>query len=443
MSEFEEVKGLIKQQGEAWEAFKAAHAEMEAEVKKLGSADSLLEQKLAKIDDTLAKAAEAKDAIEARMLAAEKKLGRPGMGHNGGPDLDAEVKSFNALAKAHAGAYQRPMPGDLDVEAMTAYKSGFGGFLRKGDRGFGADEVKAMAVGSDPDGGYLVPADMNGRIVGKIYELSPIRPIVSVVTISTDALEGLLDNDEAAVGGWVSETGTRSETNTPQLGKWRIPVWEMYAEPRATQQLIDDAAVDVESWLNAKVADKFARYQSAAFITGNGVGKPRGFTAYTTAATGDGTRAWGVMEHVATAQNGDFPSSTPADKLFDLVGAFKDAYLQNARWVTRREVMTKVRKFKESTTNAYIWQPGLQQGQPQQLLGFPVTIAQDMPTLTTDSLSMAFGDFAAGYQIVDRIGIRVMRDPYTAKPYVKFYTTARVGGDVVNFEAIKFIKFGS
>ncbi len=227
MSEFEEVKGLIKQQGEAWEAFKAAHAEMEAEVKNLGTADSLLEQKLAKIDDTLAKAAEAKDAIEARVLAAEKKLGRPGMGHNGGPDLDAEVKSFNALAKAHAGAYQRPMPGDLDVEAMTAYKSGFGGFLRKGDRGFGADEVKAMAVGSDPDGGYLVPADMNGRIVGKIYELSPIRPIVSVVTISTDALEGLLDNDDAAVGGWVSETGTRSETNTPQPGKWRIPVREM------------------------------------------------------------------------------------------------------------------------------------------------------------------------------------------------------------------------
>ena len=159
-------------------------------------------------------------------------------------------------------------------------------------------------------------------------------------------------------------------------------------------------------------------------------------------ATADSARTWGQLEHVLSGASADFAASNPADKLFDLVGAFKDQYLQNARWVTRREVMTKVRKFKESTTNAYIWQPGLQQGQPQLLLGFPVTIAQDMPTLAADSLSMAFGDFR-GYQIVDRIGIRTLRDPYTAKPYVKFYTTARVGGGVVDFEAIKFIKFNS
>lgn len=443
MSDFEEVKGLITEQGKAWEAFKETHAALEAEVKKLGSADSLTEQKLAKIDDVLSKAAERHDAIIGRMDGIEKKMGRPGFGHNGGPDMGAEVKAFNVLAKAHAGIYQRAAPADLDADAVAAYKSGFGSFVRAGDRAFGADEIKAMSVGSDPDGGYLVPADMDGRIVAKVYETSPIRPIANVVTISTDALEGIYDNDEAGTGGWVSETGTRSETTTPALGKWRIPVWEVYAEPRATQQLIDDAAVDVEAWLGNKVAEKLGRYESAAFVTGNGVSKPRGFTDYTTAATGDGSRTWGTMEHVLSGASADFAASNPADKLFDLVGAFKDAYLANARWVTRREVMTKVRKFKEATTNAYIWQPGLQAGQPQLLLGFPVTIAQDMPTLAADSLSMAFGDFREGYQIVDRVGIRVMRDPYTAKPYVKFYTTRRVGGAVLNFEAIKFIKFNS
>lgn len=443
MDGLDEVKSLITKQGEAWEAFKATMAEVEGQVKKLGTADSLTEQKLAKIDDALGKAAEAKDAIEARLLAAEKKMGRPGLGHNGGPDLEAEAKQFTALARAHAAAFQRAQPGEIDAEAAQAYKAGYRAFLKSGDRALGADELKAMSVGSDPDGGYLVPADMTGRIVARIFETSPLRQICNVQSISTDALEGIADTDELDDSGWVSETGTRSETGTPQLNKWRIPVWEYYVEPRATQQLIDDAAVDVEAWLSGKIADKMARVQNAAFANGDGVNKPRGIAKYTTAATADASRTWGTLEHVATANNGDFASSTPADILFDLVGAFKDAYLQNARFVTRREVMTKVRKFKEATTNAYIWQPGLQQGQPQLLLGFPVTIAQDMPTLATGSLSLAFGDFNRGYQIVERIGLRTLRDPYTAKPYVKFYTIARVGGGVVDFDAIKFVKFGS
>ena len=443
MSEFEEVKGLIKQQGEAWEAFKGTMAELEGQVKKLGSADALTEQKLAKIDEALGKAAEAKDALEARLLAAEKKLGRPGMGHNGGPDMDAEVKSFNALAAAAASVKGRPVPAPVDADGVAAYKQGFRAFLRKDERALGQDEVKALQVGSDPDGGYLVPADMTGRIIAKVFETSPMRSICNVVQISTDALEGIADTNEFSSGGWVSETGTRSETNTAQLGKWRIPVWELYVEPRATQQLLDDAALDIEGWMTAKIADKLSRVQNAAFVNADGVNKPRGLTSYTTAATADSSRSWGTLEHIATANNGAFPTSNPADKLFDLVGAFKDQFLANARWLTTREVMTAVRKFKESTTNGYIWQPGLQQGQPQQLLGYPVTIAQDMPALATDSLSMAFGDFNEAYQIVDRIGIRTLRDPYTAKPYVKFYTTVRVGGGVVNFEAVKFIKFGS
>jgi HK97 family phage major capsid protein len=161
------------------------------------------------------------------------------------------------------------------------------------------DEVKALQAGSDADGGFLMPPAAVGRVVKKVYELSPIRQIASVQEVSGDALEGLDDLDEASYG-WTSEQGARTETNTPQVGKYRIAVEEMYAAPKATQKLLDDGAVDVEAWLAAKVADKFARVEAAAFITGTGVGQPRGFASYVTAATADGTRAWGTIEHVAT-----------------------------------------------------------------------------------------------------------------------------------------------
>jgi HK97 family phage major capsid protein len=261
------------------------------------------------------------------------------------------------------------------------------------------------------------------------------------LTIGSDRLEGMNDLDEADAG-WVGETGTRSDTDTPQVGKYEIPVHEMYAMPRATQKLLDDAAIDVEAWLAGKVADKLARTENAAFVTGNGVSKPRGFTAYTTAATADGSRTWGQLEHVLSGASGDFAAADPADKLFDVEAAMKPALLAGARWVTRRSVIAKVRKFK-STDDQYLWQPGLQAGAPASLIGYPITLAEDMPALAEDSLSMALGNFAEGYQIVDRLGVRVLRDPFTAKPYVRFYTTKRTGGAVVNFDAIKFLKFNS
>jgi len=442
MEDFEEVKGLITKQGEAFEAFKATMAELDAQTKKLGTADSLTEQKLAKIDEVLNNLAEKSQAAFARADAVEKKFNRPGMTQDGA-DLGAEVKSFNAAAKSAAAMLSRPAPADVDVDGYRAYKSGFRKFMLEGKDGLEADERKAMSVGSDPDGGYLVPADVSGKIVTKLYETSPIRQIADVQMIGTDALEGIVDNDEADSGGWVNETGARAETGTPQLAKWRIPVWEMYAKPRATQQLLDDANIDAEGWLAAKVADKLIRVENEAFVVGTGTASPKGFTKYTTAATADASRAWGSLEHIMSGASADFAASNPADKLFDLIGAFKDNFLAGARWVTRREVITKIRKFKDTAGGTYLWQPGLQAGQPQQILSFPVTIAQDMPALAADSLSLAFGDFRQGYQIVDRQGFRVLRDPYSNKPYVEFYTTRRVGGGVVNFEAIKFLKFNT
>jgi HK97 family phage major capsid protein len=324
-------------------------------------------------------------------------------------------------------------------------KNAFLKYVRKGDQALTSDEFKAMSVGSDPDGGYLVSPDMSGKIVTKIFDTSNIRAIASIQTISTDALEGRTDVDDADAG-WVTETGTRSATTSPQVGKWRIPVHELYAMPEATQKLLDDAGVDVESWLTGKVSSKFSRTEETSFVSGDGAGKPRGFTTYTTATTVDDSRAWGTMQHVATAANGSFGTDpTGVNVLLQVIGALKPHYLPGARFVMSRITQTKARQLTDaSSAGKYVFVPSFQAGVPNTLLGYPITIADDMPAYTTtDALAVAFGNFAAGYQIVDRHGIRVLRDPYTNKPYVRFYAIKRVGGDVVDFEAIKFLKFGS
>jgi HK97 family phage major capsid protein len=438
MGDIGEVKKLMEDQGRAWDEYKSANDAL-LKAKAEGKAVADLEAKVSRIDDALTKFTEAKKNIEDALLKMQRE--NLGGGEKAAGDLAIECKSFNDMRRANAPS--GTAIADIDAEQYKTYTAAFWQLVRKGSLdALGDVERKALQAGVDSDGGYLLPTPTVGRVTKKVFELSPIRQIASVQTISTEALEGINDLDEAS-SGWVAETGARTETNTPTLGKYRIEAHEQYAAPKATQKLLDDAAVDVEAWLAAKVADKFSRVEAAAFITGDGIGKPRGFTTYVTAATGDATRAWGQMEHIATGVNGDFPiaANFPGDKLFDLVGAFKTAYLQNARWCTTREVITKVRKFKEATTNAYMWQPGLAPGQPDKLLGYPITNAQDMPALAAGSLSMAFGDFTEGYQIVDRIGIRTLRDPYTNKPYVIFYSTKRTGGGVLNFEAVKFIKF--
>lgn len=446
----DDLSTVIDNLGRAHEEFKSRYDRELAEIKKgIKSAPADLEKLNTALDTLQA----AKDAMEAKMVAQaktladmEKRFGRPGGSFDGSKALDAaqaELKNFNNLTKSHARKFDRPTPAEMDAEAYAQYKAAYATFLRKGDHNLDVAERKTMMVGSDPDGGYLVQADMNGRIVQRIYETSPMRQIASVQAISTDALEGINDLDQAGDLVMGNENAQPGNTTTPQIGKWRIPVFEGYVEPKATQQLLEDAAVDVEAWLARKVADRIGRGQNRQFIVGEGINGPKGVTKYTTAATADDTRTWGQLQHVNTGASSDFAASNPADVFFDLIGAFRDQYLQNARFLTRREVITKVRKFKESTTGNYLWQPGLQAGQPQTLLNFPVSIAQDMPALASGSLSLAFGDFAEGYQIVDRLGISIIRDHLTAKPFVKFYTRTRFGGGVLNFEAIKFLRFGT
>jgi HK97 family phage major capsid protein len=444
----EEIKEAIDQIGRTFEEFKTENNKQIAK----GVKDAIAEAKLDKLNQAIDDLTGKKEDLEKRLKSEgdmreelERKVNALRLGQQS-DDAKAEAAALidlNLQIKANAAARGLQAPSEIDLTGLRSYKSGFASYARKGEKALSPEEYKALSVGIDADGGFFVPPDTNGRIMTKVYELSPIRALASIQLLSGDRLEGINDLGEADAG-WVGETATRSDTNTPQVGKYEIPVHEMYAQPKATQKLLDDSVVDIEAWLTGKVGDKFARLEGAAYCVGNGVGKPRGIASYATAATNDATRAWGTMEHVLSGASGAFlTSATQADCLISLIMACKTAYLQKARWLTTREVIGAIRKMKEATTNAYLWQPGLQQGQPSQLLGYPVAIAQDMPALAADSLSLAFGDFKAGYQIVDRLGVRVLRDPYTDKPYVKFYTIKRTGGAVVNFEAIKFIKFNS
>ena len=435
-----EIKGLIEAQGRAWEEHKTANDAL-LKAKADGKAVGDIEAKLAKLGEQLDKLADTKSALD----ALEIKLARPGgLGGDSKSSeaLAAEVKNFNLSMRADYQSKGKQSPMDFDPKTYTEYKSAFfKAMAGVSVNHLSGEEQKAMSAGSDPDGGYLLPASTVGMTVTKLFEQSVMRQIATVQTISTGKIEGVVDNNEADAG-WVTELGTRSDTSTPQVGRYEIEAFEVYAMPKASQKVIDDAAVDVEAWLASKVADKMGRVEGTAFWTGNGVGRPRGLTSYTTAATSDDTRSWGQFEHIVTGANGAF-HTTKMDALQDLLGAFKDRYLPRAQFVMRREARTALRKMKEATSDRYLWEPSNQIGQPDRLNGYPVRVDQYMPALATGSLSVAFGDFAEAYTIVDRMGIRTLRDPFTAKPYVVFYTTKRTGGGALNFEAVKFLKFSA
>lgn len=413
----------------AFEAFKDANDTRIKEIESKGAADPVTEAKMAKIEADLDKAQKTADdaylAVKRSQRAVEA---------SGGEDLEAKAAKWGALLgkMRNTGAIK------LDHASVQEYKAAFDMYLRKDDRGMVGDEFKALSVGSDPDGGYVVHPDMSGRIVTKVFETSPMRAFASVQTISTDALEGIFDLDEAEAV-WVAETQSRAETGTPQLKVWRIPAHEMAAQPAATQKLLDDAEINMESWLGDKVAEKFARKENAAFVAGTGVDQPRGFLTYTA-----GTTLPGTIEQVSTGVNGAFAAApNGGDVLIDALYGLKAPYRANATWFMNRATTKLTRKLKDSD-GSYLWSPGIAAGQPASLLGYPVASFEDMPDATvTGALAIAVGDMRAAYQIVDRAGIRVLRDPYTSKPYIKFYTTKRVGGDVVNFEALKLVKFAA
>ena len=319
-------------------------------------------------------------------------------------------------------------------------KSAFEGYVRRGDASALARiEAKALSVGTDADGGYLVPDETERAVNRALRDISPIRAIATVRQVSGSVYKKPYSTSEAATG-WVAETAARPQTGTPTLAELAFPTMELYAMPAATQSLLDDAAVDIDAWIAEEVRVAFAEQEGTAFVSGNGVNKPMGFLDYPTVA--NASWSWGNIGVLTTGVAGGFPASNPSDKLIDLTFAVKAGYRGNAHFVMSRATQAVIRKFKDADGN-YLWQPGAKAGEPSTLLGFPIAESEDMPGLVADASAVAFGDFRRGYLVVDRVGLRVLRDPYSAKPYVLFYTTKRVGGGVQDFDAIKLLKLSA
>ena len=311
-------------------------------------------------------------------------------------------------------------------------------YLRKGlESGV---ELKALAGTTDAAGGYAVPEELDSEIGRLLTSISPIRAIANVVRVGSAGYRKLVTAG-GTPSGWVSETAGRPETATPTFIELAPPFGELYANPAASQAMLDDAAFDVEAWLAQEIATEFARAEGSAFVNGNGVNRPKGFLAAPTSAQGDHLRAFGTLQYVATGQVAGF-GADPADRLIDLVQSLRPPYRQGAAFVMNSATASAIRKLKTSD-GAFLWQPGLTAGQPNSLLGYPVVEAEDMPDIAANSLSIAFGNFKAGYLIAERSETSILRDPFTHKPYVHFYAVKRVSGGVSNSEAIKLMKFAA
>ncbi|WP_425353837.1 phage major capsid protein [Ancylobacter gelatini] len=324
--------------------------------------------------------------------------------------------------------------------AAREHKAAFDAYVRLGEAsGLKRIEAKAMSAGVGADGGYVVPSETEREIGKRLTALSPIRAIADVRVISGGTYKKPFMTSGPAVG-WVAEAAARPQTTSPVLAELAFPAMELYAMPAATQTLLDDAAVNLDEWLAIEVEAAFASQEGAAFVIGDGVNKPKGFLSY--ASVDESAWAWGSLGFIATGAAGDFPAANPSDPLVDLVYALKAGYRQNGSFVMNRRTQGAVRKLKDEN-GQYLWTPPTAPGAQPSLLGFPVHEAEEMPAIAAGSLSIAFGDFRRGYLVVDRAGVRVLRDPYSAKPYVLFYTTKRVGGGVQDFDAIKLLKFAA
>jgi len=400
------IKEILQKQGSAFEEFKRTNDEL-LKAKADGKGVEALEAKLSKINEDLGKIADLKSAVQ----ELEKKMNRPGAAGDADP-LKAE------------------------------HKQAFARFMRKGvEDGLGELQAKAYNITTDGDGGYAVPEELDRDILSKLVDVYPIRQIATVRTVSTSDYKKLV-NTHGTASGWVDEDDARTATNSSSFSQVTPFMGELYAYPQATQQMLEDVFFNAEQWIVDEVSTEFSRVEGAAFVSGDGTKKPKGFLSYTTAATADSSRAFGTLQHIVSGAAADWAASNPQDKLLDVVYALKAGFRTNARWVMNKGILGEIRKFK-ATDGSYLWRPGLEAGQPDTLLGYGITEAEDMPAKAANALSIAFGDFRRGYLIVDRIGTQTLRDPYTNKPYVGFYVRKRVGGCVVDSEAIKLLKFSA
>jgi HK97 family phage major capsid protein len=327
------------------------------------------------------------------------------------------------------------------TEDGAPHKKAIGAYLRTGDddglRGLEL-EGKALNTAVNAEGGYLVDPQTAEMIQGVLRGASSLRAVANVVNVEATSFDVLVDHTDVGAG-WATETASTTETDTPQIERISIPLHELSALPKASQRLLDDTAFDIEGWLAGRIADKFARAEASAFVSGDGVDKPTGFLTHST--VDDASWSWGNLGYVITGTAGDFAAVNPADAIVDLVYSLGARYRANASFVMNSKTAGAVRKMKDAD-GRFLWSDGLAAGEPARLMGYPVLIAEDMPDIATDAMAIAFGDFGAGYTIAERPDLRVLRDPFSAKPHVLFYATKRVGGDVSDFAAIKLLKFG-
>ncbi|MGE0409793.1 MAG: phage major capsid protein [Amphiplicatus sp.] len=379
-----------------------------------------------------------KEANDARLAALEGKEGDDVVLAEKIERINQALGEQKAAIDRAALAAQRPQQGAAAL-AVDEKKAAFLRYMRAGAAGPRALEEKAVILGGSPDHGYLAPEETERLINAALRDISPIRQIASLREIGSTVYRKPVSQG-GLVSGWVAEDAARSETAASAISALDFPTMELYAMPAASQQLLDDTIVDIEQWLASEVQDEFAAQEGAAFVNGDGLTQPKGFLDYTIVP--EGTQSFGELGYIATGVAGGFPAAAPTDKLLDLVYAPKSAYRANGRFVMNRSVVGAIRKFKDADNN-YIWRPSPEAGAPASLLGYPVTEAEDMPAIGADSHSIAFGDFKRFYLIVDRLGVKVLRDPFSSKPYVLFYTTKRVGGGVQDFEAAKLMKFAA
>jgi HK97 family phage major capsid protein len=332
------------------------------------------------------------------------------------------------------------LSGAEPVEAP--HRKAMGDYLRVGDdqalRSL-ALEGKGLNTAVNSEGGFLVDPQMADTVQARLRSASSIRAIANVVSVEATSYDVLIDRHDIDAG-WATESGVTSETDAGSFEKTSIPLHELAAMPKASQRLLDDAAFDVEEWLSGRIADKFTRSESEAFVSGNGSNKPRGFLDHTLEP--DASWNWGKIGYVPSGKNGDFADTDASDAIVDLVYALGANYRANATFVMNSKTAGAVRKMKD-TDGRFLWTDSLAVGQPAQLMGYPVLVCEDMPDIGLDNAAIAFGDFRAGYTIAERPDLRVLRDPFSAKPNVLFYATKRVGGGVTDFAAIKVLRFSA
>lgn len=342
-----------------------------------------------------------------------------------------EVKS--RLDKVARAASRPAMGGSIPASDATEVKSFVDGYLRRGRE----TELKSINGAVAIDGGFAVPRQIDALIADVLTGISPIRAIAQVVQTGTAGYRKLITTSGTA-SGWVSEVATRPETATPKFAEIAPPMGDLYANPAASQAMLDDAGFDIETWLASEIAVEFARAEGMAFVKGTGTNQPEGFLTASKATTPDATRAFGTLQYVGSG-NATGLGTTPETKLIDLVHMLKAGYRQGAVFVMNAGTLAAIRKLK-TVDGAFLWQPGLVEGQPDRLLGYPVVETEDMPDVGAGAFPIAFGNFRSGYLISERGATQVLRDPFTNKPFVHFYATKRIGGKVLDSNAIKLLK---